>query len=107
MDIYPFLLKSPTIQNIFKKSRVRLGGTCDDFNMMLVACDFYRGSSSIFVVLPTLYLAQKYYDGLLGFVEEEDVLFFPADELISAEMVAATGDFLFERIQTLYTLLTS
>lgn len=107
MDIYPFLLKSPTIQNIFKKSKVRLGGTCDDFNMTLVACDFYRGSSSIFVVLPTLYLAQKYYDGLLGFVEEEDVLFFPADELISAEMVAATGDFLFERIQTLYTLLTS
>lgn len=74
--------------------------------MMLLACDFYHGKSSIFVVLPSLYLAQKYYDRLLGFVEEEDVLFFPADELISAEMVAATGDFLFERIQTIYTLLS-
>lgn len=73
---------------------------------MLLACDFFQGNSSIFVVLPSLYLAQKYYDKLLGFVEEENVLFFPADELISAEMVAATGDFLFERIQTIYTLLT-
>lgn len=73
---------------------------------MLLACDFYHGNSSIFVVLPSLYLAQKYYDCLLGFVEEDDVLFFPADELISAEMVAATGDFLFERIQTIYTLLS-
>lgn len=106
MDIYPLLLKSPNIQNYFSKNKVRLGGTCDDFNMMMIACDFYRGISSIFVVLPSLYLAQKYYDGLIGFVKEEDVLFFPADELISAAMVASTGDFLFERIQTLYTLLT-
>ncbi|MDE5545930.1 MAG: transcription-repair coupling factor [Anaeroplasmataceae bacterium] len=106
MDIYPLLLKSPNIKEYFNKSKVRLGGTCDDFNMMMIACDFYRGISSIFVVLPSLYLAQKYYDGLIGFVKEEDVLFFPADELISAAMVASTGDFLFERIQTIYTLLT-
>ncbi|MDE7095263.1 MAG: hypothetical protein K2O23_02135, partial [Anaeroplasmataceae bacterium] len=106
MDIYPLLLKSPNIKEYFNKPRVRLGGTCDDFNMMMIACDFYRGISSIFVVLPSLYLAQKYYDGLIGFVKEEDVLFFPADELISAAMVASTGDFLFERIQTIYTLLT-
>nr|MDE6655774.1 transcription-repair coupling factor [Anaeroplasmataceae bacterium] len=106
MDIYPLLLKSPHIQEYFSKSKVRLGGTCDDFNMMMLACDFYRGISSIFVVLPSLYLAQKYYDSLLGFVKEEDVLFFPADELVSAAMVASTGDFLFERIQTIYTLLT-
>ena len=38
-------------------------------------------------------------------INEDDILFFPSDELVSAEMVAATGDFLFERIQTIYTLL--
>ena len=105
LEIYPFLLHKSQLNEYFSKSKVRLGGTCDDFNMMMVACDFYRGISSIFVVLPNLYLAQRYYDGLLGFVKEEDVLFFPADELISATMVAATGDFLFERIQTICTLL--
>ncbi len=86
-------------------SRIKLGNSCDEFNMMLIACDFYSKDASIFVVLPNLFLAQKYYEGLLGFIEEEDVLFFPADELISAEMVAATGDFLYERIQTIATLL--
>lgn len=106
MDIYPLLLNSPNIKEYLSKDKVRLGGTCDDFNMMLIACDFYKGISSIFVVLPSLYLAQKYYDSLIGFVNEEDVLFYPADELISAAMVASTGDFLFERIQTIYTLLT-
>lgn len=105
MDIYPLLLESPNIKEYIHKDKIKLGNSCDDFNMMLIACDFYKGTSSIFVVLPSLYLAQKFYDGLLGFVREEDVLFFPADELISAQMVAATGDFLFERIQTIYTLL--
>ncbi len=107
MDIYPLLNQTATFKEYFKQSRIRLGGTCDDFNMMMIACDFYQGISSIFVVLPNLYLAQKYYDSLLGFVKEEDVVFFPADELISATMVAATGDFLFERIQTLCTILKS
>ncbi|MBD5390756.1 transcription-repair coupling factor [bacterium] len=106
MELYPFLLSKTSMKEYFSKSKIRIGGTCDDFNMMMVACDFMRGISSIFVVLPNLYLAQKYYDGLLGFVKEEDVLFFPADELISAAMVAATGDFLFERIQTIATLLS-
>lgn len=105
MDIFPLLLNTKSFKKYFEAKSIYLGGSCDDFNMMMLACDFYRGISSIFVVLPNLYMAQKYYDGLLGFVAEEDVLFFPADELISATMVASTGDFLFERIQTLYSLL--
>ena len=105
MNIVPFLLNHTIIDELVRKPKVRIGGSCDDFNIMMLACDFYRGSSSIFVVLPNLYTAQKYYDQLLGFVNDEDVLFFPADELVSAEMIAATGDFLFERIQTIYSLL--
>lgn len=105
MTIYDLLLNEKKIEQWVSSSDIRLGNSNDDFNMMLIATDFYQGNQSIFVVLPSLYLAQRYYDGLSGFVEEEDVLFFPADELISAEMVAATGDFLFERIQTIYTLL--
>ncbi|MDE5714954.1 MAG: transcription-repair coupling factor, partial [Anaeroplasmataceae bacterium] len=106
MEIFSFFNQLPNIKKYLESPRIKLGNSCDDFNMMLVACDFYSKNASIFVVLPNLFLAQKYYDGLLGFVEEEDVLFFPADELISAEMVAATGDFLYERIQTISTLLS-
>ena len=105
MNIVPFLLNHTIIEELIEKPEVRIGGTCDEFNIMMVACDFYKGNSSIFVVLPNLYTAQKYYEQLLGFVEDDDVLFFPADELVSAEMIAATGDFLFERIQTIYSLL--
>lgn len=105
MDILPFLLNNTIIKDIIKEDNIKIGGTCDEFNMMMLACDFFQGNSSIFVVLPNLYTAQKYYDQLLGFIPDEYVLFFPADELVSAEMIAATGDFLFERIQTIYSLL--
>ena len=92
-------------QNIIKTPKVKLGSSCDEYNIHLIASDFYKGNKTIFVCLPTLYLAQKYYDSLATILKEEDVLFFPADELVSAEMIAQTGDFLFERIQTLYTLM--
>ena len=105
MNILPFLLNNTIIKDIIKEDNIKIGGTCDEFNMMMLACDFFQGNSSIFVVLPNLYTAQKYYDQLLGFIPDEYVLFFPADELVSAEMIAATGDFLFERIQTIYSLL--
>ncbi len=106
MNIYDFLLNHEAFQKIINSKDIRVDCSNDDFNLMLIATDFYQQNQSIFVVLPSLYIAQKYYEGLLGFVAEEDILFFPADELITAEMVAATGDFLFERIQTIATLLT-
>ncbi len=106
MNIYDFLLNHEAFQKIINNKDIRVDCSNDDFNLMLIATDFYHQDQSIFVVLPSLYVAQKYYEGLLGFVAEEDILFFPADELITAEMVAATGDFLFERIQTIATLLT-
>lgn len=105
MDIFEYFGNLDSVKRILDMERIKISASCDEYNLMLIASDFYRRDKSIFVVLPNLYTAQKYYDALAGYVKEEDVLFFPADELVSAEMVAATGDFLFERVQTLYTLL--
>ncbi len=41
MNIYELLSTSPSIKGCLSKNRVLIGNTCDDFNMMLVACDFY------------------------------------------------------------------
>ena len=105
MNLYEYFLKNSKIKDILSMDKVSIGKSSDGFNQMLIALDFYSGNTSIFVVLPNIYTAQLYYDSLISFVNEDDVLFFPADELVSVEMVSATGDFLYERIQTLYTLL--
>ena len=105
MNILEYFYSINSVYNIINKSNIRLNESCDGYNQMLIASDFYNNNRTIFVVLPNLYTAQKYYDSLTSILDEDDVLFFPADELVSAEIVSATGDFLFERIQTLYTLL--
>lgn len=105
MNIFDYFSSIDSVREILLKDKYKISGSCDEYNLMLIATDFYKNDKTIFVILPNLYIAQKYYDALASFIPEEDVLFFPADELISAEMISASGDFLFERIQTIHTLL--
>ena len=103
MDFLDYIYKR--YKHIIEYPKALVKDVCDEFNMNIIASDFINNNKSIFVVTPNLYLAQKYYDTLASLVNEEDVLFFPQDELVSAEMISSSGDFLYERINTLYTLL--
>ena len=51
--------------------------TNDAYNMTLIACDFLENNHSIFVVLPNLYMAQQYYDGLSNLLSNDDVCSTP------------------------------
>ena len=105
MDILKYLSTNKKINNIISSKKINVSDSCDGFNIMLIASDFMSGDSTLFVVLPSVYLAQRYYDELCHIVNFDDVLFFPADELFSAEMISASGDFLYERIETIFQLL--
>ena len=107
MDIFEYFSKRKNVNTIIKSDRISIVNSTDNYNMMLIASDFYANDKNIIIVLPNLFLAQKYYDMLSNIINNDDVLFFPSDELLSIEMISAKGDFLFERIQTIYTLLTS
>ena len=61
-----------------------LSQTNDAYNMTLIASDFLANDDTIFVVLPNLYLAQVYYDGLSLLLEQSDVLFYPSDEVLTS-----------------------
>ena len=105
MDIFEYLAKLKEFRPIYE-NKLNISETPQSYNLLLIATDFYNNNDTIFVVTPTLYLAQKYYDELSSILHDaDDVLFFPNDELISAEIVSSSGDFLFERIETIYTLL--
>ena len=107
MNIYEYLQSNKYVDKIIKSDKLIIGKTSDGFNQAAIISDFYSSNKSIFVVLPNLFTAQKYYDNLVNYINSDDVLFFPADELISTQMISSSGDFLYERIETLYTLLTS
>ena len=62
MNIYQYFANMKRQANILEYDKIKLGQATDGYNQMLILSDFYSGSKSIFVVLPTLYSAQKYYD---------------------------------------------
>lgn len=105
MILSDYLLQKSMIKKIVEADGVTVTKTTDNFNIMLVATDFLNSKKSLFVVLPNLFLAQKYYDELINVLHEDSVLFYPADELITAEMLVASGDFKFERINTITSIL--
>jgi transcription-repair coupling factor (superfamily II helicase) len=79
--------------------------TNDHYNMTLIACDFIENNHSIFVVLPNLYMAQQYYDGLSNLLSNDDVLFFPSDDVLTSLLALTSIEFKIERIYTIGTLL--
>ena len=86
------------------KNGKSFSGMTDNLNIMTIAVAFMEGSESIFVVLPTLNEAQKYYDALSD-IFLDDCLFFPTDDLSTSEMIISSIEFRLERINTLNVLL--
>ena len=105
MILSDILLKDKLVQFVTSKEKVAVSKTNDNFNVSLIATDFVKNDQSLFVVASNIFTAQKYYDELINILPEEDVLFFPSDELLTVEMLAMTGDFKYERINTILTLL--
>ena len=106
MNIFEYMYQFDTVKRIINGKNVKVGKTVDGFNIMVLACDFMLNDKTIFVVLPSLYEAQNYYDMLSNIIPEDDVLFFPSLEMISASMISSSTDFLYERIDTISGLLT-
>jgi transcription-repair coupling factor (superfamily II helicase) len=56
-------------------------------------------------VASNLYAAQKIYEFLLNFFKEEDIVFFPADELLRAEALSSSRELLSQRLYAMSQLL--
>lgn len=59
------------------------------------------------LVFPNLYKAQKAYNLLLNFLNKEEVVFFPSDELIRAESIASSKELVASRIYALDKIINS
>ncbi len=76
------------------------------FNATLFAYDHEVKKRTVFVVLPNLYDAQKTYDLLSRMVDPDDLLFYPADQTLTAMMALGSPEFKSERLFTLKQLMT-
>ena len=55
MNLLEYFSNLKSVKEIRESQKISLGQSTDEFNMMLIASDFYNGDKSLFVVLPNLY----------------------------------------------------
>ncbi|BCR35134.1 transcription-repair coupling factor [Mariniplasma anaerobium] len=88
------------------KDTVYLKSSTDSYNCYLITKRFLKMKKTVFVVTANLYEAQKYYDSLSLLNQEDDVLFYPADETLTSIMALGSPEFKSERLYTLKQLMT-
>lgn len=93
-------------QTIKKTSqKVFFQSSTDPFNAYVIAADYQKKPTTIFVVTANLYEAQKYYDMLTQLLDEDQVLFYPVDQMLTTMMALGSPEFRSERLFTLRQLM--
>src|SRR5690554_5293771 len=99
------------LKNIYKHSTLLTAKSGDfkhithSYLQTLMAIRFKENNKNIFIVLPNLYEAQKYYDNLSELLGDEQILFYPMDQTLTAIMALGSPEFKNERLYTLRKLL--
>ena len=78
----------------------------DDFIgiSLLTALNYVNNKGKYLLVVSNLYKAQQIYSLITSFINKEDVLLFPSDELIRAETLAQTKEMVSQRLYVLNEL---
>ena len=71
---------------------------------LLTALNYISNGGKYLLVVSNLYKAQKIYSLITSFIDKDDVLLFPADELIRAETLAQTKEMVSQRLYVLNEL---
>lgn len=72
---------------------------------LLFAGLFAKKKQNMTLIANNLYAAQKIYDFLLNFFSEEEIIFFPNDELLRAEALSSSKELLSQRLYAMGQLL--
>ena len=88
-----------------KEQNILLSGVTPSFYDPLVEVLYKFDRRGIVILTQNLYHAQRLYDQLTNSLPKGDVLLFPMDEFITAEMLAASSELRTERMNTLTSLI--
>ncbi|HET7522192.1 MAG TPA: transcription-repair coupling factor [Bacillales bacterium] len=81
-----------------------VAGLSNSARTLFMASVYAKADRPLFIVTHNLYQAQKIYDDLTEFLDEEDVFLYPVNELISSEIAAASPELKAQRLDVLNQL---
>ncbi|MCK5387777.1 MAG: transcription-repair coupling factor [Candidatus Izimaplasma sp.] len=103
--IIDYLSKTPYFKGITTKfinnDEIQITNTNDNISLLVLLYLFNKNNKNILVVTPNLYKAQKVYDELVNYINNEQLSFFPQDEFVTTEMLAVSEEFKLERINAI------
>ena len=102
--ISKFLYNNEIYKKLIDSKKISIKNSSTDFDLSVALVEYENSDKNIFLILPNLYEAQKAYDKLCNILSDDLVLFFPQDELVASEVLNVSGDFKYERINTIYSL---
>ena len=105
--INEYLINNTKFNTLLSNNQKKICGTNENSNIAVANILYELSKGSVLFVVPTLYEASKYFDVLNSILPEGTVLFYPADELITAELYVSSDEFKIERINTIYNLISN
>ena len=72
---------------------------------LLTALNYQKNGGSYLLITSNLYKAQKIYSLISSFIDKDEVLLFPSDELIRAETLVQTKEMVAQRLYVLNELI--
>lgn len=102
--VLEYLKQTTFFKEISKQYRIQdevhLTNTNDSISILAILSLFEEVDHSVLIVAPNLFNAQKVYDKLSTYLNEQQLAFFPQDEFMTTEMLAMSTEFKIERINT-------
>ncbi len=104
MEILQYLKQYEVIDQVYKSNKTLVLGDAT-IEALVIASAFQHKKQTLVILKPNLYSAQKLYERLLGFLSEEECLFYPSDESFRIEALATSPELLTQRIYVINRLL--
>ena len=106
MHVLEYLQTHSAIRHVYQSNKT-LVLSDEIIEALVLASAFQLEQKTLVVVKPNLYSAQKLYERLSLFMDEESCLFYPSDESFRIEALATSPELLTQRIYVLNQLLES
>lgn len=84
-----------------------INNTTENHNYLLAYSTFLNGNSTVVYVASNIYKATNTYESLCQLAGYENVCFYIVEEILSAELLAISKEFKFERIHTVNSILNN
>ena len=98
MKILDIIKNSKAVKSLDEKSK---GVFVVDDTLQLafaVSSSYLKNPRNILIVTPNLYSAQNVYEQISSFINEDDILFYPLDEVIRIDKVSSSKEMISQRL---------